>query len=46
MKQDIEYLQPIRGSDSVSIIDLNNANAVTNLPLAPSGGHGPICNSI
>src|SRR5215204_5328985 len=30
------------GSSSVSIIDLANANTVTNVPLAPSGGNGPI----
>ena len=29
-------------SDSVSIIDLNNANTVTNVPLATSGGDEPI----
>ena len=29
------------GSSSVSIIDLANANTVTNVPLAPSGGNGP-----
>ena len=28
-------------SDSVSIIDLANANTVTNVPLLPSGGNGP-----
>ena len=31
-----------RDSDSVSIIDLANANTVTNIPLLPTGGDGPI----
>ena len=31
------------GSDSVSIVDLvNNANTVTNVPLAPFGGVAPV----
>ena len=42
MRQVKEYLQPVYLVIQVSIIDLDNANAVTNVPLLPSGGDAPL----